>query len=58
MAWLPRCQGGPARMMPVFTATAAAIMLPLPCVGCVDQLPVVMAYPMNLDTWNFVCFGT
>ena len=41
-------------MIPVFTATAAAIIFPLPWVGCVDQFPVVMAYPMNLETWGLV----
>ena len=34
-------------MIPVFTATAAATMLPDACDGCVDQLPVLIAYMMN-----------
>jgi hypothetical protein len=38
---------------PVFTATAAAIELLAVCPGCalVDQLPVDMAYAMNLLIW-------
>ena len=31
-------------MIPVFTATAAAIMFPALCADCVDQFPVVMAF--------------
>ena len=40
-------------MTPVLTATAAAIELLAACPGCVlvDQLPVDMAYAMNLLIW-------